>query len=497
MSKRKLPDHLIFMPEIEEHLKLHSRGKVRDIYKLSKGKFLAVVSDRVSIFDFVLGFLVLGKGAILNAINLFMTLVVLKAFKHDIIAYGAGIDEYLPEPLRGNPELQKRATVIRKLKMVPIEGIIRNYLTGSAIKPYKETGMVCGIRLPAGLKDGSKLPEPIFTPTTKAKTGHDEHIDAGKVEKKYPSFVNMIKKATQIGSKYLLSRGIIIVDTKLEGGEKCLGDERFTPDSSRFVDEKAYREHQTAGKEGFPPSLDKQFVRDTGKKLGISGDLDPDDDANIKTVFNTRFDPMAIKKTAQIYRYIFWRITSMRIETFQKKFMGIAVDDKVHVEVILGSESDMPQFEPSLGLLWGANKDGKTNYSCRVMSCHRNPEELRIFAAYLANLSKGGQLIRVVAGAGMAAALPGIIKSWLVAFGAPEIPVIGVGLRGENNEYDLAAKVSISCLPGKPVILDPESINDAYFGRDGFLKACYSAVHDEFSLLTITPKKTDVFAKSE
>jgi len=498
MSKRNLPKELIFMPEIENFLKLKSRGKVRDVYVLSKNTLLSVVSDRVSIFDFVLGFLVPGKGAILNAINLFMALIVLKDFKHDIVDYGAGIDKYLPAQLRGNIELQKRATVIRKLKMVPREGVIRNYLTGSALEPYKKTGKVCGVKLPSGLKDGDKLSEPVFTPTTKANAGHDEHVDAKKVKKENPGFVKMIMEAAKKGYDYLLSREIILVDTKFEGSENCLGDERLTPDSSRFVDAKAYEKHREFGKEGFPASLDKQFVRDEGKKLGIDGKLDPDDEENIRRVFNTKFDPIVIKKTTQIYRYIFWRITGMRIEIFQKAFMGIAVNDKAYIEVLVGSKSDIPQVEASVGLLWGANKGKRIAYKCRVMSCHRNPDHLRTLASYLADLSRKGELVRVVAGAGMAAALPGIIKSWLVNFGAPEIPVIGVGLEGKNNEYDLAAKVSISCLPGEPVVLDSRGgINRAYFGRDGFLEACYRAVHDEFPLLTIAPKETNIFAESE
>lgn len=495
MDKRNLPMHLIFMPIIEKYLKLASRGKVRDVYRLPKynNLFLAVVSDRVSIFDFVLGFLVPGKGAILNAINLFMVFFVLKGFRHDVVAYGSGIDEYLPEPLRGNPELQKRATVIRRLKMVPGEGVIRNYLTGSALEPYMKTGMVCGNKLPAGLKDGDKLPESISTPTTKAKTGHDEHIDAKEFEKKYPGFIDMIKKAAKVGHDYLLGRGIILVDTKLEGSENCLGDERITPDSSRFVDARAYEIHRQSGREGFPASLDKQFVRDEGKKHGIDGKLDPENEENIRRVFNTKFDPIAIKKTIQIYRYIFWRIAGMRIETFQKEFMGIAIDDRVHIEVIVGSESDIPQAEAGLGLLWGAGKDKKITYTCRAMSCHRNPEELRNLAASIADFAKAKRPVRVVAGAGMAAALPGIIKSWLVHFDAPEIPVIGVGFKGKEERHDLAAQTSIDCLPGAPVVLDPES-GGAYFGREGMLEACHAAVHDEFPLLTIAHKETCVFA---
>ena len=497
MTKRKLPQHLIFMPEIEKYLPLKSRGKVRDAYQLSKGKYLSVVSDRVSIFDFVLGFLVPGKGAILNAINLFMALVVLKAFKHDIVAYGAGIDKYLPEPLRGNPELQKRATVIRRIKVLPYEGIGRNHLTGSALKPYQETGKVCGVKLPAGLKDGDKLPEPIFTPTTKAKVGHDEHVDAGKVKKEHPGFVDMVMKAAKAGYDYLLNRGIILVDTKFEGNSDCLGDERLTPDSSRFVDAKAYEAHRQAGKAGFPASLDKQFVREEGKKRGINGNLDPENEKNIETVFGMIFDPMVVKQTVQIYRYIFWRITGMRIETFQKEFMGIAVDDRVHIEVLVGSESDIPQVEASVGLLWAANKDKHITYSCRVMSCHRNPEDVKELAAHITDLSKEGKLVRVVAEAGMAAALPGVLKSWLVYFDAPEVPVIGVGLKGKEVIYDLAARTSIACLPGTPVELDPNGKGDSYFGREGSLEACYSAVHDEFPLLTITPKKTYVFAEGK
>lgn len=153
------------------------QGKVRDTYALPDHPDLMLVyaSDRISVFDFVLPALVVQKGETLTALNVWWCDEVLRdVFPHDLVAFGPKIDVYLPETTRDNAKLWRRAVVVRKLEMLPIEAIVRGYLTGSGLASYQKTGMVCGHILPNGLTDGSQLPRPIFTPSTKALVGHDE-----------------------------------------------------------------------------------------------------------------------------------------------------------------------------------------------------------------------------------------------------------------------------------------------------------------------------------
>jgi len=257
-------------------LEIYHKGKVRNTYFLPSDRelLLSFATDRVSIFDFVLSIVVPFKGKVLTALNIFWRKNVLgDLVAHDLLAYGVGIDQYLPECLRGDPELQKRALVIRKLDMLLVEAVVRGYLTGSGLTAYKKNRMVCGHALPEGLDDGAELPYPIFTPTTKAEEGHDEHVDADSVCKKYGFAIERASlQLYELARKFARDRGIVLADTKFElgrekHGELVLCDEVFTPDSSRFWDLKAWQESRA--KRSSPPSLDKQYVRNEGKRLGV------------------------------------------------------------------------------------------------------------------------------------------------------------------------------------------------------------------------------------
>jgi phosphoribosylaminoimidazole-succinocarboxamide synthase len=243
-------------------LTLHARGKVRDIYDLGK-HLLFIASDRISAFDYVLGSGIPDKGRVLTQLSLFW-------FDHlsDIVAnhvVTADFDEY-PDSLQPfERQLRGRSMIVKRADMVTTECVVRGYLSGSGWKEYQKTGAVCGIELPQGLRESDQLPEPIFTPAIKATSGHDENIPFGEMvegvgaelsEQLRDLSLRLYRKATA----YAIERGIIIADTKFEfgvaDGEIILGDEVFTPDSSRFWPAESY----APGKAQL--SFDKQFVRD-------------------------------------------------------------------------------------------------------------------------------------------------------------------------------------------------------------------------------------------
>ncbi len=487
-----IPQTVLDRQPVLQGLELRHRGKVRDSYNLPghPDKMLVVASDRCSIFDFVLPTIIGEKGAILTALNHFWTTSVLQSIcKTDFIAAGANIDCYLPGELQNNPELQKRATVVRIVAAPDVEDIVRLHLTGSGWTSYQGTGAVCGHQLLTGLVDGNKLPYPLYTPTTKAAEGHDEHITADSVANRYG--VGRERMSLQVAgaiSAHAEKRGIILADSKFEfglyDGKLVLADEKGTPDSSRFWDATAWKKAQGKGK--IPPSFDKQFVREWGKESLVEKDAngrkrDPENPADIAFVDDLKVPSSVTDMTTRIYRYIFWRLTGMKIETYQRTVMGINVENKkLRIEVLVGSESDLPQTETGLvelSLLANVHKS--------IISCHRNPVELR-------NLAKDSlrEADVIIAGAGMAAALPGIVKSELCMLGHPEIPVIGVAFEGAIEEHNLAAELSIKCLPGQPVELDQNG--EAYFGPEGFLAACNAAVRDEFLPKTIQAKPAQI-----
>jgi phosphoribosylaminoimidazole-succinocarboxamide synthase len=243
-------------------LSLYKKGKVRDIYKI-EDHLLIVASDRISAFDYVLPSLIPDKGKILTQLSIFWFDFTSLVCPNHLIA--TEIDDFPAAVHKYREMLQKRTMLVRKSEVIPVECIVRGCLAGSGWKEYQATGKISGIKLPQGLKESDRLEEIIFTPSTKAKEGHDINITFKEMQRLVGTgLARKIKKTSlelyQKASLYALSKGIIIADTKFEfgliEGALYLVDEIFTPDSSRFWPQKLY----SPGKP--QPSLDKQFVRD-------------------------------------------------------------------------------------------------------------------------------------------------------------------------------------------------------------------------------------------
>ena len=282
-----------------EGVKFLRRGKVRDIYEINE-HLLIVATDRVSAFDVVLPNGIPNKGIILTQISLFWFNKVKDIIENHIVS--SDVKEF-PEPLQKyNKILEKRSILVKKAKPLPVECIVRGYLSGSGWKEYQKTGMICGIKLPSGLVESAKLPEPLFTPSTKAEQGHDINISFEETvkilgretaEKIRDYSIAIYKKASEIAEK----KGIIIADTKMEfgfyDGKIILIDELLTPDSSRFWSMKDY-------KPGKPQdSYDKQIVRDY--LLSLKWNQKPPAPELPEDI---------IKKTAERYEEIFRILTS-------------------------------------------------------------------------------------------------------------------------------------------------------------------------------------------
>jgi phosphoribosylaminoimidazole-succinocarboxamide synthase len=240
----------------------HGRGKVRDVYRVD-GRLLIVATDRISAFDYILPTGIPDKGRVLTQLSIFWF-----DFLRDLTPthfLTANVDEY-PAALRPyRDQLEGRSMLVKRANMVEIECVARGYISGSGWKEYREHGTVCGIKLPAGLRESDKLPEPIFTPATKAQTGHDENISFERTASIIGE--DLAKRLRDLtlaiytkAAKYAETKGIIIADTKFEFGfvddELVLGDEVLTPDSSRFWPAETYKPG------GAQFSFDKQFVRD-------------------------------------------------------------------------------------------------------------------------------------------------------------------------------------------------------------------------------------------
>jgi len=256
-------------------LRLFKKGKVRDVYEVGD-KILIVATDRISAFDFVLPSLIPHKGQVLTQLSRFWFEFTSLACPNHLVS--AEVDEFPPVLQKYREILDKRAMLVQKTKVVPIECVVRGYLSGSGWKEYKNSKKVCGIKLPESLRESDQLPEPIFTPSTKAEVGHDENITFKEMEKIVGSArAKKIRKVSQDlynrATLHALSKGIIIADTKfefgLDGDELVLIDEIFTPDSSRFWPLATYEPGRAQ------PSLDKQFVRDYLETTGWDKKSDP------------------------------------------------------------------------------------------------------------------------------------------------------------------------------------------------------------------------------
>ncbi len=239
----------------------YRRGKVRDVYEAGD-HLLIVASDRISAFDFVLPSLIPDKGKVLNQVALFWFRQTAGLMANHVID---GHPEESPAFAPYRAALEKRSVLVRRLQIYPVEAIVRGYLVGSGWQSYQQGGEVCGVRLPAGLAFADRLPEPIFTPTTKAERGHDENITFAQLESRIgceaaaairDRSLLLFRAASEIAREH----GVILADSKFEfgrdgSGDMVLADEIFTPDSSRFWKGEEWRPGQE------PPSYDKQFVR--------------------------------------------------------------------------------------------------------------------------------------------------------------------------------------------------------------------------------------------
>ena len=303
-----LQSELHSLPLLESGLRslpLVARGKVRDNYAVGDDRLLIIASDRLSAFDVVMGEPIPGKGELLTRMALFW----FERLGHVVPNHLTGDDPESVVALDERAQVRGRAMLVKRLKGLPIEAVVRGYLAGSGWKEYQANGAVCGVKLPTGLQNASPLPEPIFTPATKAALGeHDENISfeqaAQMIGRDLAERVRAISiRLYREAAAYALGKGIIIADTKFEfgldaNGTLTLMDEVLTPDSSRYWPLESYREG------GNPPSYDKQFVRDWLESVRIDG-----------AAWNKRAPAPAlpaevIEKTAAKYREALTRLTA-------------------------------------------------------------------------------------------------------------------------------------------------------------------------------------------
>jgi phosphoribosylaminoimidazole-succinocarboxamide synthase len=268
-------------------------GKVRELYALDDERLLLVASDRISTFDVVLPTAIPDKGRVLTGLAAFWFARTRAICPNHLLA------------LRPDG----RSTECRRLEMLPVECVVRGYLSGSGWKDYRATGLVCGHRLPAGLRESDRLPEPIFTPATKAQSGHDENITREQAARivgaeRFAEAERLSIALYRFAAAYALERGIIIADTKFEfgadrTGRLVLGDEALTPDSSRFWPADQYAPG------GPQPSYDKQYVRDYCEKIGWG-----------KTYPGPELPPDVVAGTRRRYVEAFEQLTGLRFDDY-------------------------------------------------------------------------------------------------------------------------------------------------------------------------------------
>jgi phosphoribosylaminoimidazole-succinocarboxamide synthase len=279
-----------------------AKGKVRDIYAVGADKMLIVASDRLSAFDVVLPDPIPDKGRVLNEMANFW----FARLGHVVPNQLTGIDPESVVAEQEKAQVRGRSVVVKKLKPLPIEAVVRGYIIGSGWKDYQKTGQICGIELPKGLRQAEKLPQPIFTPATKAASGHDENISFAEVEKRIGAALAAKVREVSIrlykeAADYAAKKGIIIADTKFEFGlddrqNLVLIDEVLTADSSRFWPADSYRVGIS------PPSFDKQYVRDYLETLDWN-----------KTPPAPKLPPEVIAKTSEKYREALARLTGRQL----------------------------------------------------------------------------------------------------------------------------------------------------------------------------------------
>lgn len=288
---------------------LHARGKVRDIYEVDDRHLLMVTSDRISAFDVVLPTPIPDKGRVLTGLSLFWFQRTGGVVPNHLVT--ADVRTF-PPPFREHfDELAGRSMLVRRAEMIPIECVARGYLSGSGWKEYRDSGTVCGIALPQGLRESDCLPEPIFTPATKAETGHDENISLERAaEIVGRGLAQRLKELTlslyELGAELAAGRGVLLADTKFEfgfvDGEITLCDEVMTPDSSRFWPADSYRPG------GAQPSFDKQYLRDWLDDVGWNHEPPAPE-----------LPPGIVAQTSQRYAEAYDRITGEPFERYLKR----------------------------------------------------------------------------------------------------------------------------------------------------------------------------------
>ncbi len=286
-------------------LELYASGKVRDLYRVDNEHLMFIATDRISAFDYVLASGIPNKGRVLTQLSLFWFELLKDIVANHLVT--AEVERY-PQHLRKYADqLCGRSMLVVHADMVPVECVVRGYLSGSGWKDYQKTGSVCGIALPKGLKESEKLPEPIFTPATKATTGHDENISFSEMKKIVggPLSEQLRDLSLQIYTKaadYAAAHGIIIADTKFEFGRTAAGlvlaDEVLTPDSSRFWNAETYAPGR--GQESF----DKQYVRDYLEKIRWN-----------KQPPAPELPPDVVENTAAKYLEAFRRLTGRELQS--------------------------------------------------------------------------------------------------------------------------------------------------------------------------------------
>ena len=259
---RELLDSVLIRTDFPD-LKLKASGKVRDVYDIDENQLLFVASDRISAFDYVLATGIAHKGHVLNQISLFWFDYLADVVPNHLIT--ADVDQYPANLRKYADQLRGRSMLVRRAEIFPVECIVRGYISGSGWKEYKATGKVSGISLPSGLKESEALPEPIFTPSTKATSGHDENISFDQMceivgVETASHLRDLTLRVYKKAAAYARQRGMIIADTKFEFGQTAhgitLADEVLTPDSSRFWPAEKYAPGRAQD------SYDKQYVRD-------------------------------------------------------------------------------------------------------------------------------------------------------------------------------------------------------------------------------------------
>jgi phosphoribosylaminoimidazole-succinocarboxamide synthase len=315
-------------------------GKTGELFALEDPNLLLIVKmDRISIFDFVLNGLVGGKGSVCTATTVLGMTEVFQTERfagHHIAAYGKNIDKHLPRELRGNRYLQSNAIVVLRRDTPTVENIVREYLTGTGLTAYQETGKICGHVLPPGLHDGSKLPTPIPTPTTKATHGHDEHMDYLSVRESHGMYQENVSLGLfKAASGFTEVHGLILADVKWELDPTCMLIDEFSPDTCRLWLKSEWEKCQAMKPPKSPGGYDKQFAREWGKTVptpffdakgaSIVGihKLDPKNQAHVAFVSTLEVPPEILAQTSQLYHQGFGMLFERTLEAFWKPLTSV------------------------------------------------------------------------------------------------------------------------------------------------------------------------------